>query len=59
MLGHSYVGKTSILNKYIKNIFNEGSRPTVGVDFANKHISRVDLKSRSTSACDLEKMSTS
>ena len=51
LLGDSSVGKTSILNKYVKNVFHENSKPTIGVDFANKAVKRDELKSRSTS-CD-------
>jgi len=51
LLGSSGVGKTSILNKYVKNIFHDNLKPTIGVDFANKQISISELKSRSTS-CD-------
>ena len=51
LLGSSGVGKTSILNKYVKNIFQDNLKPTIGVDFANKQISCNELKSRSTS-CD-------
>jgi GTPase SAR1 family protein len=36
LLGSSNVGKTSIINKYVKNVFYENSKPTIGVDFANK-----------------------
>ena len=51
MLGNSGVGKTCIINKYVKNVFSDNIKPTIGVDFANKTISRDELKSRSTS-CD-------
>jgi len=51
MLGSSGVGKTSIINKYVKNIFQDNLKPTIGVDFANKPITNSELKSRSTS-CD-------
>jgi hypothetical protein len=52
LMGNSYVGKTSILNKYVRNVFVESSKPTIGVDFANKAITKDDLKSRSTSCCE-------
>lgn len=45
------MGKTSILTKYVKNVFHESTKPTIGVDFANKAVTRDELKSRSTS-CD-------
>ena len=40
------------MNKYVKNVFVENSKPTIGADFANKPVKRVDLKSRSTSCGD-------
>lgn len=48
------MGKTSIINKYVKNVFYEKPSATVGVDFANKILSKDDLhlKSNSTSTCD-------
>ena len=46
------------MNKYIKNVFYENSKPTIGVDFANKPISKDDLKSRSTSCDDGAKINT-
>ena len=49
LLGNSAVGKTCIMNKYVKNVFVENSKPTIGADFANKPVKRIDLKSRSTS----------
>jgi GTPase SAR1 family protein len=51
LLGNSGVGKTSIINKYVKNVFSDNLKPTIGVDFANKPIYNHELKSRSTS-CD-------
>ena len=38
LLGDSSVGKTSILNKYISNKFDESSISTVGVDYMDKII---------------------
>lgn len=49
LLGSSGVGKTCIMNKYVKNIFADNNKPTIGADFANKTVKREDLKSRSTS----------
>jgi GTPase SAR1 family protein len=51
LLGNSNVGKTSIINKYIKDVFYEKPSATVGVDFANKILTKDDLKevSRTTS----------
>lgn len=49
LLGNSSVGKTSIINKYVKNVFSDNLKPTIGVDFANKVIKKDDLISRSTS----------
>jgi len=36
LIGDSSVGKTNIMNKYLKNIFKEDSRATVGVEFGSK-----------------------
>ena len=38
LLGESQVGKTSIVNSYIGESFQENIRPTVGIGFAQKHI---------------------
>ena len=43
LLGSCNVGKTSIINKYTKGVFYEKSTSTVGVDFANKPLSREEL----------------
>ena len=36
LVGDSYVGKTNILSKYIKNEFNQNTKSTVGVEFGAK-----------------------
>ena len=36
IIGDSSVGKTNIISKYLKNIFNEDSKATVGVEFGSK-----------------------
>ena len=36
IVGDSSVGKTNIMNKYLKNEFKEDSRATVGVEFGSK-----------------------
>ena len=36
LVGDSYVGKTNILSKYIKNEFNQNTKSTVGVEFGTK-----------------------
>ena len=36
IIGDSSVGKTNIMSKYLKNIFNEDSKATVGVEFGSK-----------------------
>ena len=36
LIGDSSVGKTNIMNKYLKNQFKEDSRATVGVEFGSK-----------------------
>jgi small GTP-binding protein len=40
-MGDTGVGKTSLVNRYIKNTFPDSSIPTIGVEFASKI---VDLK---------------
>lgn len=49
LLGNSGVGKTCIINRYVKNIFNAHTKSTIGVDFANKNILREDIGGSSTS----------
>ena len=51
-MGSCNVGKTSIINKYVKGVFYEKPSPTVGIDFANKLVTKEQLKSRSASTCD-------
>ena len=47
IIGDSYVGKTNILSKYLKNEFNEA---TIGVEFGSKtftidnHIIKVQIQ---------------
>ena len=36
LVGDSFVGKTNILSKYLKNEFHEESKATVGVEFGSK-----------------------
>lgn len=36
LVGDSYVGKTNILSKYIKDEFNQNTKSTVGVEFGTK-----------------------
>ena len=36
LVGDSFVGKTNIMSKYIKNEFHEDSKATVGVEFGSK-----------------------
>ena len=38
LIGDSYVGKSNILLKYLKNQFNENSKTTVDVEFGTKNI---------------------
>eukprot|EP01095_Lingulamoeba_sp_RSL-Kostka_P011414 TRINITY_DN431_c0_g1_i1.p1 TRINITY_DN431_c0_g1~~TRINITY_DN431_c0_g1_i1.p1 ORF type:complete len:343 (-),score=80.99 TRINITY_DN431_c0_g1_i1:83-1111(-) len=38
LLGDSNVGKTSILNRFIKDKFNNVNKPTIGVEFACKSV---------------------
>ena len=44
LLGDANVGKTSIINKYVKGVFYEKPMATVGVDFAYKQITKEELK---------------
>ena len=39
LIGDSFVGKSNILSKYLKNEFNEDSKATVGVEFGSKSFS--------------------
>ena len=41
LVGNSGVGKTSMINQYIKNIFDEDSPTTVGAMFLAKDIERA------------------
>ena len=36
LVGDSFVGKTNIMSKYLKNEFHENSKTTVGVEFGSK-----------------------
>ena len=38
LVGDSFVGKTNIMSKYLKNEFDPNSRATVGVEFGTKNI---------------------
>lgn len=38
VIGDSTTGKTSIVHRYVKNIFLEQVRPTIGVEFFNKDV---------------------
>ena len=38
LIGDSYVSKSNILLKYLKNQFNENSKTTIGVEFGTKNI---------------------
>ena len=38
LIGDSYVGKSNILLKYLKNQFNENSKTRIGVEFGTKNI---------------------
>jgi len=38
MLGEATVGKSQLLNRYIKNTFNPDSTTTLGVEFSVKEI---------------------
>lgn len=51
LLGSSNVGKTSILNRYVRNVFFESSKPTVGVDFVSKPVTREEIKTACSTSC--------
>lgn len=36
IIGDSGVGKTNLLCRFTRNMFNQESRPTIGVDFSPK-----------------------
>ena len=38
IIGDSTTGKTSIVSRYVKNKFNDNTRPTIGVEFFNKDV---------------------
>lgn len=38
LVGESGVGKTSIMNQYVDNRFDEHVKPTIGADFMQKDI---------------------
>jgi len=52
-LGGIGVGKTSIINRYVKNIFNNDQVPTIGIDYRTKtvtyHSKKIKLKIFDTS----------
>ena len=48
LIGDSFVGKTNIMSKYLKNEFHEDSKATVGVEFGSKKfvIDKVNIKAQ-------------
>ena len=38
LIGDTSVGKSNLLNRYCKNIFDGKSRSTIGVEFASRNI---------------------
>ena len=42
IIGDSNVGKTNILNKYLRDEFDPNSKPTIGVEFATKQFTIED-----------------
>ena len=46
-LGDSGVGKTSIINRYVKNIFNENNASTVGMSSVIKQL-KINKKQKFT-----------
>ena len=51
-LGNSGVGKTSIIERYINNIFNDNAISTVGLEFCVKKIKLKDGKEISLKLMD-------
>ena len=47
LIGDSFVGKTNIMSKYLKNEFYEDSKATVGVEFGAK---KFDIEGKSVKA---------
>ena len=47
LIGDSFVGKTNIMSKYLKNEFHEDSKATVGVEFGAK---KFDIEGKSVKA---------
>ena len=43
VVGDVGVGKTSLIKRYVHNIFQEGYKATIGVDFALKQLKRHDM----------------
>ena len=56
-LGDSGVGKTSIINRYVKNIFNDNNPSTVGVSFAIKelYINKQKIRLKLIDTCGQER----
>ena len=46
LLGESNVGKTSIILRYIENLFNESNTSTCGIDVKCKYVSCENKKIR-------------
>lgn len=44
LIGESAVGKTSIINRYIKNSYNDTQTSTTGAQFSTRLISLIDEK---------------
>ena len=43
LIGSSDVGKTCIINRYVKNIFTPDTKNTIGVDCSNKVIAKNEI----------------
>ena len=63
LIGDSYVGKTNILLKYLKNQFNENSKTTIGVEFDTKNIiinnKRIKIQIQDTAGQEIYRSITS
>ena len=43
LLGQSYVGKTCLIQRYVKNVFDSETKNTIGVDCQNKLVTINEL----------------
>lgn len=46
IIGNSFTGKTSVVNRFVKNTFDENYRATVACDFSMKILRVEDIELR-------------